>query len=573
LILAVLATFAGCLAIADFPEELLGDGGRKDAATADTAADVGSTDQLAWCTPGGCTAAAAPICDTGTHQCRACKGDAECAKEGKGAFCRSGQCAKCKPGECTGPAPFCDTSTGLCTMKCKDDQECVEANLGDKCNDSNVCQACVTDGDCETWGKGELCDATATPKWCRYCQSNKECQTAGKGLICDMTVSPSTCRGCKTNAECQSEGKGLICETASGTCRICKTHQECQDEGKGLFCDSAGCRSTCNSDAECVAAKQDPFCDKTTSTCRTCNNHAECGAGKVCDHVNETCLQVTGTLKHVNCSSSCPGSGTATSPYCSLSSVLTDGFIVAVKKSTKACAGLDIKKDIKLYGEPGAVLGGPKCDDLLIDAAKVTISGFTIKPNIKIQNAASKVVLIGNTIGGADCIGVDLTGGGTLNLQRNLIWNNGKGGVHADGKYTIENNFIVKNGDTDIAGGGALLKADPGSSFTHNTVADNKSKTGPDDGAIRCEGSEKVHNSIVLNNAKGLGKNCVGVSNLTKGSPNFEGTGTGADPWHIQLPSDADGQATMAMPPSDGKDYDGETRSTSAPDIGADEIF
>ena len=53
-------------------------------------------------------------------------------------------------------------------------------------------------------------------------------------------------------------------------------------------------------------------------------------------------------------------------------------------------------------------------------------------------------------------------------------------------------------------------------------------------------------------------------------APNFQGVGSGAGPWHLKSPSPCDGKADKSKAPK--LDYDGQTRSTTAPDIGADEI-
>jgi hypothetical protein len=187
-------------------------------------------------------------------------------------------------------------------------------------------------------------------------------------------------------------------------------------------------------------------------------------------------------------------------------------------------------------------------------------------------------------------VGVKAEADAELVLRRNLIWSHNKGGVETKGPFTIENNFVVKNGAADKNFGGVKFAASAVGSFVNNTVAENMSKaSNPDEAIIRCDDTIQIYNNIVWGNtladtkAKQLDPDCQPfhcdvedlAGTLTNGNikqdPQLKGgTGPGADPWHLKATSPCNGKADPANAPK--VDYDGQARSSTAPDIGADEI-
>jgi hypothetical protein len=268
--------------------------------------------------------------------------------------------------------------------------------------------------------------------------------------------------------------------------------------------------------------------------------------------------------------------------------------VIAVHKSPAPCQGLEIKSVTKqIYGEPGTVIQPNGCGQLDIKSqATVLLSGFVIQGNVKLENDGTTATLIGNTIGPSapnDCIGVDKGWGQpAVILRRNLIWMHTKGGVYVDGPFTIENNFIVQNGSSDASFGGVRLKGT--GTFVNNTVADNTVKGGNEqEAAIRCDDQLEIANTVIWGNttiegvAGQLDPDCTPVycdvqgligtpanGNISADPQLKGGAGSGADPWHLKATSPCDGKADPAKAPQ--VDYDGEARSSTAPDIGADEI-
>jgi hypothetical protein len=533
---------AGVCVAGDAAVEPGGDGGadRGTDAGRDTAPDLVPSDTRPWCASGSCDNPT-PVCELKGGLCRKCFDHAECVKEGKGAIC--------------------DQSAGNTCRPCKDAADCQSEGLPPLCSSDGRCTiSCTTDQDCQTAGRGDHCDTTQ--KTCEFCQTDAECQAWGptKWLVCDKTGTSAKCRGCSSHAECQSLKEGLFCD-AGGTCR-----------------------NSCQSDAECVAAGQQPFCDAATKKCRGCVAHAECGAQGYC--ALGTCK--TGTVSYVKCTATCTGggAGTAASPFCRLDEAITGpAAIIAVQKGAAPCPGLEIKgASREIHGEPGARIQSSGCYELQIGSkAVVVLSGLTIAGGVEVKDSGTAATLVGNTIGPSQCLGVRTTWGDpTVVLRRNLIWQNAEGGIDINSAFTIENNFIVKNGSAGANFGAARLKPQSAAdSFVNNTVAENVTKSGNE--LFRCENNLQLANSIFWGNTPPtLDNDCVpissdveGLSPLTGGNINLDpkfkgGSGPGADPWHLSPTSPCDGKADpLKAPPVD---YDDQPRSKTAPDIGADEI-
>jgi hypothetical protein len=297
-------------------------------------------------------------------------------------------------------------------------------------------------------------------------------------------------------------------------------------------------------------------------------------------------------VSYVKCTKTCSGGGTGTaqSPFCRLDEADTASpKTVAVIKGDP-CPGHVFKFPKNLYGEPGATIAPAACEALKFDKVDGLLSGFTIEGNVHIKDATG--TLIGNTIGpnkDPACSGVTTEGASVkVILERNLIWKHPGGGLDIDGSFTIVNNFIVKNGDKGLDWGAAKLKGS--GTFAHNTVSENVSKADANNKvAVRCENPMNLVSSIFWGNlphgsfSNPLDPDCKprfsdveGLSPLTNNNialnPKFKGgAGPGADPWHLQPGSPCEGKADPSKPPA--MDFDGEPRSKTAPDIGADEIL
>jgi Cys-rich repeat protein len=553
-----------------------------------------------------------PLWDTGSKVCIGCLKSVDCSFDKAKPVCDTSNmaCVGClTKGDCPG-ALVCETTSKTC-VGCAQDADCP---TGAVCDSSNkTCVGCLASGDCSFDTTKPTCDTAA--KTCVGCLASGDCSFDANKKVCDTTL--KTCVACLKSADCLYDAKQTVCSTSTKTCVQCIKSAECS--GSTPACDTAsnlcvGCLASadctyavgltlCNTtsktcvaclvDADCGGAKT-PICDSATEVCRVCKLNAECSAGGGLCALDGSC-PATNLISWVDAATtSGTKDGTKAHPYLAIKDALgqTPKHIVV---AAGTYGDMTVDKSHEIYGQKGAVIKPTVCDQLLIKgAATVLLTGFTIQGNIKISDGNTKATLYANEIGPSPCVGVNATGGGpTLLLRSNLIWKHTNGGLFVDGYYTIENNFFVQNGSKANTWGGVKLKAQaPNQRFANNTVADNISKgNNASEAAIRCEGPLKLFNTLVWGNTNDLGyakqlhpdcqpNSCDVQDGLTgpfpdaKGNistaPNFLGTGTGAGPWHLSSPSPCDGKADKTKAPK--LDYDGQLRSTTAPDIGADEI-
>jgi len=334
-----------------------------------------------------------------------------------------------------------------------------------------------------------------------------------------------------------------------------------------------------------------PIC--VSGTCQPCKNHKQCPGG-LCA-LDGSC-PASGDVAHVTKSGQCPGSGTKASPFCSLTKAVASGRPYVLLTAGTYDENVTLNKPQEIHGKPGAILKPSACDKLLIDNAKVTLVGFTIQGNIKVNGASAEGGLFDNTIGGSSCTGVLGAGGATVTMERNLVVSNTGGGVFVAGDYFIRNNIIVKNGNSGLNWGGVKLEPSiiANCRFVNNTVANNETRANNDKeaGGVRCEvANTPLMNSILWGNTPSdtdqqYSPNCVPSHcdfELQSGSavapnlsvnPMFIG---GSDDtkdsyYHLQnaSPVKNKGNPNATSLPLD--DYDGDPRSDGLPDIGADEI-
>jgi hypothetical protein len=344
---------------------------------------------------------------------------------------------------------------------------------------------------------------------------------------------------------------------------------------------------------------QTPICD---GVCRGCRDHSECTPGGLC-RADGSCPAAS-QISFVDDSCTSTRDGTKGHPYCKINDAVGKAppYILVRAGTYSEDTILNTSKEV--YAEPGAVLKPSACDKLVFDG-KITalLAGFEIQGAV-LYKAGARATLLQNRIGPSPCIGVSTDNpGNEVILDRNLIFDHAKGGVRLDGKYTVRNNIIIRNGKVDRDWGGIKIVAtDPSSLFINNTVASNFSKGSNKEeaGGVRCEAKaakatfvntilwgNTFNNTGALLTDRQYGPGCLALYSLEQlkpdatpasgsknvaGDPLFSGTGpvTDAPYYRLTSGSPAKDKGTGAAAPS--IDYDGEPRD-SAPDIGADEIF
>ncbi len=155
---------------------------------------------------------------------------------------------------------FCNVNseTPLC-VECLVDKDCINAGLGTRCDESNICIKVVCDPPCNEWehctndAKCELNDGA--------CNSDKDCQLVDPKTICNKSSHMCEFKPeCKIDTDCDSicpecggYCKNQRCECIincpkKGLCEKCTDTKECEVglECRGLtgkYCQPAGCQT------------------------------------------------------------------------------------------------------------------------------------------------------------------------------------------------------------------------------------------------------------------------------------------------------------------------------------------
>lgn len=206
------------------------------------------------------------------YQQKVCMKNSDCDL---GYICKDNKCVEgcltnkdCPPSDKPN-SRICNTqlSNPVC-VECLTDKDCTSANLGTKCDSSNVCITVTCDPPCNAWehctneGKCELNEGA--------CNSDKDCQKIDPNNICDMTT--HTCKvkpQCVTDKDCDA-----LCPDCGGYCRNqkCECITNCPKKG---ICEQCNDTSECQQGLECkgVIGK---YCQPPS-----CQNQNDCG-GKMC---------------------------------------------------------------------------------------------------------------------------------------------------------------------------------------------------------------------------------------------------------------------------------------------------
>jgi hypothetical protein len=267
----------------------------------------------------------------------------------------------------------------------------------------------------------------------------------------------------------------------------------------------------------------------------------------------------------------CPGTGSATSPYCTFASALT--VLAGNRRVIVVVGGADDRISLTTTGISPVLIGRkntagdvgsiPATGMVALSISSDTVlvrdltlnagTSATLSKGVVVSGAGTNVTLLRVTANLTTGLGVDAETGTTISMDECYVLNNSAGGILVNGaSYSIQNTVIAGNGGT--AGYGVQLSMPgSGSQFWFNTVVNNPI-------AATCDlvNPASVSNSIVA----GPVANCMTVDSVTI-APTFDS----ARPYHLT--------AHLACPltpaTSPTHDIDGDPR-TPPVDCGADQF-
>jgi Cys-rich repeat protein len=155
---------------------------------------------------------------------------------------------------------------GLSSLRCSDEQECVECSGDSDCNDRPSgpkcrmdifrCVQCLANSDCKT---GFICEAST-----RACV--ELCGVEGSACKTPATLcEDGLCRSCDMNTDC-TKGANRICNRGSGQCVECLNDANC-GSGRPLCATQLGACVECIRSVDCAASTPLSVCNPDTNRC------------------------------------------------------------------------------------------------------------------------------------------------------------------------------------------------------------------------------------------------------------------------------------------------------------------
>lgn len=329
------------------------------------------------------------------------------------------------------------------------------------------------------------------------------------------------------------------------------------DDGGNPITDGASGACEVNDDCDSRVCQSDGACAATTSVAYVVAG----GSGTECTKA-APCARIEVAV----------GTGR---PIVKIEGTVADSMSVTIDSAVELYGDRDTVISRSSNGQIFSIKNGPVAMHQLTIANATSSSGTAIRHEGDAALILDRVRLLDNA-----GRGIDSQSSGELVVDRCIISGNGQGGADIEGKFTITNTLIVKNGATTSPVGGLRVAGAPGSLLQFTTIADNAGVT---PNGLVCNGPFPVINTIIVNNTFGTGctlsntmvtmgsSTPAGAGNFP-GNPSFLSTdgATGPSFYRISLVSQA---INHAGPSAVRIDLDGEARPADNGDLGADEVM
>ncbi|MBK9069410.1 MAG: right-handed parallel beta-helix repeat-containing protein [Myxococcales bacterium] len=401
---------------------------------------------------------------------------------------------------------------------------------------------------------------------------------------------------CLPKAACDD---GSLCGGTSGT-PFCAANADTR---------SATCEAACTADVQCAALSADlPMC--AGGDCVQCIAGADC-ASTLCNTDN-TCVDAAEVAyaAHNGSGNTC----TLATP-CDFATALTKVSATVKYIKLAASSSSHYQAPFVISDLDVTIIGDLNADGIPT-ARFVDINISDDQPLLKINGTGYDVRFVnvsieeGNNSSAADAVNLECSGTGTVSIigsrvidsegvgvrsgssctlvvEGSTIARNNLGGLDISGPFSITNNFIAFNGDENasaVGGTSIAVAGSPTSSiFSHNSVVSNESNLGA--GGVVCTINQATvlsNNIIALNDSTfgqlSLASQCTASNTASDDSLGTNPVVVSVFPFvnaassarfDLHLTADLPSQGTPIAAIT--TDIDGDTRSTTAPDIGADE--
>ncbi|WP_045119136.1 right-handed parallel beta-helix repeat-containing protein [Haliangium ochraceum] len=518
------------------------------------------------------------------------------------------------PGCPTKPNPiYCDGNVG-----------CPDGNQ--VCNlDSNTCQdppeLCEEDNECD--GQTPICGDDGV---CRGCNEG-ECPS---GLTCDTMRGDCFAEACEGNGDCP--GGTPFCNPANDTCATCAEFPEGERDAKcgeldasTPYCSELGTCEACVQDEQCTDASA-PVCDPESFACTGCKEHVDCqreGFSGVCDRDSGACFEASAILYVKQDVAESGAECTESEPCQTIAEALA--LLEADNENKKVITFLDdgpttyVERIAPSASPLSLTILGRGQNETTIQGPNGSGSNPVVAIGADTQTSLEMLSIAGPADGsgqhGIRCIGL---GSSSVHLDRvsvtnnpqqglemfqcyaevtrtNIASNKGGGITLTNSSFRITNSFIHANGDPGDSQVGGVLVANNASTqppqiFSFNTVYGNRISNADVAVGVECSASGmKTFSSNIVEKGNftsgAVGGNCAWQYSAIQGLDDIDETfaprdtnvnstcgisvSTGA------LPRISAGSACTGLAEPDTGvlvDYDGDSRSTDTPDMGADEV-
>ncbi len=419
-------------------------------------------------------------------------------------------------------------------------------------------------------------DATVVPDAVGSCSQNSEC--SGSLPICDMNA----CRACAMSSDCAFDVAHPVCAQSgnlAGACVECTTSSDCQSKQMA--------------------------CDVAHNVCAACEKNEECSTG-LC---SAAICALAATQVYVDGSAHCIGAdGSYDKPFCTISEGLNQAMIPGSPHVVVVRSGS--------YSDILTVTSGAVAQLTLIGLSQPTLTANGVSPAVTVQSSGpaldltidnfvltgarghtlacsgyadapgkTKLTLQRSTVQNGAKIGIN-SSNCTLRLDRDVIKNNGGGGIYlSTTDFTLTNLLVVGNGTTTTSFGGITVPLQATTSLIFNlTIVNNSARNSAYGGITSSEALAAT--GIVLFGNGGMAEHdnnfspfaCAFVGANSGSSIDLAGCHQGQifkdSQFHLQTGAGAcvlvdKGHAPMSPPAQLSFDLDGNPRPVGAYDIGA----